>query len=114
MNKTKKSSSKYKTLIMERLSSQTPAQSKKEHYHIHNLKTQCTPNDLTQDEGEKVIDDFDSCFKVQYQPVILGQKPKHLGRCLYPELIALTKSSCISTKPKSKCKSKERLLTQEV
>lgn len=69
MQKAKQTSQGYKKLIMDRISSQTPAQNKKAKNLNNTLKTQCTPNDQTQDFSERMIDDFESNFKVQYRAV---------------------------------------------
>ena len=75
---------------------------KKNNSRIHSLKTQCTPNDKTQDFCEKIFDDFEVNFKQKYRPIIIKSKTKPIGRCLYPELIELKNKS--ETKLKQKVK----------
>lgn len=46
---TKNTHNKYKAIIMEKLAQNDSTAAKKNNNHIHSLKTQCTPNDKTQD-----------------------------------------------------------------
>lgn len=69
---TKTLQNKYKNIIMERLATNQQNTGKKNHSQIHSLKTQCTPNDKTQDIYEKIFEDFDSSYKSKYKPIILN------------------------------------------
>ena len=84
---TKNTHNKYKAIIMEKLAQNDSTAAKKNNSHIHSLKTQCTPNDKTQDFCQKLFEDFQTNFQVKYKPVIVPSKPKPIRRCLYIELL---------------------------
>ncbi len=94
---TKNTHNKYKAIIMDKLAHNDSTAGKKNHSHIHSLKTQCTPNDRTQDFCQRLFEDFQSNFQVKYKPILLPNKPKPVRRCLYPELLELSKSSTLTT-----------------
>jgi hypothetical protein len=49
---------KYKNIIIERLSNVNNKNNSNNNSKIHNLKTQCTPNDKTQNMHESLLKDF--------------------------------------------------------
>jgi hypothetical protein len=49
---------RYKNIIIDRLANSNKTTAKKNVSNIHSIKTQCTPNDKTQNVYEKIFEDF--------------------------------------------------------
>ena len=84
-NLTKKPPKDYKNIIIDRLKKNSYQEDNKKSI-LNSLKTQCTPNDKTQDLSERFFEEFDLNCKVKYKPVEVKQGRKPLTRCLYLEL----------------------------
>lgn len=82
---TKKPPKDYKNIIIDRLKKNSYQEDNKKSMQ-HSLKTQCTPNDKTQDFSERFFEEFDLNCKVRYKPVEAKENRKPLTRCLYLEL----------------------------
>lgn len=81
----KKQTKDYRNIIIDRLKKSKHSEDNKKSM-IHSLKTQCTPNEKTQDFSERFFEDFDISCRVKYRPVDLKEQRKPIKRCLYLEL----------------------------